>query len=258
MATSYPISVEYGVAGDHWASGHHTGIDIAAPSGTALYSPVAGQVLIAGPHSKYGNYVVIQGQDGRQYLFAHLSGFSVQPGMNVTPGTILGATGATGNVTGPHLHFEVKENGKAIDPTPFLDQNSLWTGQAGAKAPKTKAKLTPQPNSDDLLKQAAFTLAGVVGMMTGADVGPLAVMLTNIGQGMRAQGAVQTPEQAAAGMEATAKAEQPESVEVAAEGESEPPEGGVEMDPMEQDYDDGGLSQGFMMAHEDSRREAFG
>ncbi|MCL2060767.1 MAG: M23 family metallopeptidase, partial [Oscillospiraceae bacterium] len=68
----------------------------------------------------FGNYVKIKGIDGREYLYAHLFNTSVSVGDKINSGTPIGIVGSSGNSTGPHLHLEVKENGKYVDPYPII------------------------------------------------------------------------------------------------------------------------------------------
>jgi murein DD-endopeptidase MepM/ murein hydrolase activator NlpD len=97
----------------------HKGIDFAAKTGTPVHATAAGTVIAAGPiaenDGRYGNAVIID-HGGKQSLYAHLSSVNVRPGQQVQAGQRIGAAGATGFATGPHLHLEVRENGHLIDP----------------------------------------------------------------------------------------------------------------------------------------------
>jgi murein DD-endopeptidase MepM/ murein hydrolase activator NlpD len=97
----------------------HKGIDFAAKTGTPVHAAAAGTVIAAGPiaenDGRYGNTVIID-HGGKQSLYAHLSSVHVRPGQQVQVGQRIGAAGATGFATGPHLHLEVRENGHLIDP----------------------------------------------------------------------------------------------------------------------------------------------
>ncbi|MFJ9775994.1 peptidoglycan DD-metalloendopeptidase family protein [Kitasatospora sp. NPDC101157] len=113
----------YGVAGSMWASGHHTGQDFVASTGTPLRAVANGVVVKAGNGGAYGNEVEIKLADGKYAQYAHLSVIGVKIGQNVTVGQQLGLSGATGNVTGPHLHFEIRtgpEYGSDINPVTYL------------------------------------------------------------------------------------------------------------------------------------------
>ncbi|MBM6888449.1 M23 family metallopeptidase, partial [Pseudoflavonifractor phocaeensis] len=98
----------------------HTGIDVSATTGTPITAAKSGQVIISekgtGSTWSYGEYVVIDHGDGTTTLYAHMSYRAVSEGQIVTQGQYIGDVGATGNVTGPHLHFEVRKNGQRVDP----------------------------------------------------------------------------------------------------------------------------------------------
>lgn len=127
-----PVSAKqgtaYGVAGSMWSSGHHTGVDFAVPTGTSLKAVAAGTVVKAGPGGAYGNEVVIKLADGKYAQYAHLSSISVSAGQAVTAGQQVGLSGATGNVTGPHLHFEIRTTpnyGSDVDPIAYLRSHGV-------------------------------------------------------------------------------------------------------------------------------------
>ena len=98
----------------------HTGIDVSATTGTPITAAKSGQVIISekgtGSTWSYGEYVVIDHGDGTTTLYAHMNYRAVSEGEIVTQGQYIGDVGATGNVTGPHLHFEVRVNGQRVDP----------------------------------------------------------------------------------------------------------------------------------------------
>ncbi|MFJ2260314.1 peptidoglycan DD-metalloendopeptidase family protein [Streptomyces sp. NPDC087844] len=117
------IGTAYKMSGSMWSSGYHTGVDFVVPTGTALKSVGAGTVVSAGWGGAYGNQVVIQLADGHYAQYAHLSSLSVSAGQTVTGGQQVGLSGATGNVTGPHLHFEIRttpDYGSDVDPLAYL------------------------------------------------------------------------------------------------------------------------------------------
>lgn len=99
----------------------HSGIDIGAPTGTPVVATATGTVVSAGWNGGYGKAIVIQHNDVQQTLYGHLSEISVQPGQQVTQGSVIGLVGSTGNSTGPHLHFESRSPNAtgwvAVDPT---------------------------------------------------------------------------------------------------------------------------------------------
>ncbi|MFJ5232068.1 peptidoglycan DD-metalloendopeptidase family protein [Kitasatospora sp. NPDC088391] len=117
------VTTGYKVAGSNWSSGYHTGIDFPVSTGTSLKAIAAGTVVSAGNGGAYGNQVVIKLADGKYAQYAHLSSISVSAGQSVTAGQQIGLSGATGNVTGPHLHFEIRttpDYGSDIDPVAYL------------------------------------------------------------------------------------------------------------------------------------------
>lgn len=98
----------------------HQGLDIAAPTGTPITAAASGTVIVAGSQGGYGNLVVIDHGGGLATAYAHQSRLAVQEGDSVTQGGLVGYVGSTGHSTGPHLHFEVRVNGAARDPVPYL------------------------------------------------------------------------------------------------------------------------------------------
>ena len=99
----------------------HTGIDIAAPLGTAVNSAAAGIVIVVAHTSVgYGNYVIVAHGYGVLTLYGHLLETDAYPGEAVTQGQLIGKEGATGFATGPHVHFEVRINGQFVNPMRFL------------------------------------------------------------------------------------------------------------------------------------------
>ena len=126
-------------------SGHtHAGKDIAAPAGTAVRAAQCGTVTSAGyDGSGYGNLVCIQHEGGVSTCYAHLSTITTTKGTYVHVGDVIGKVGCTGSCTGPHLHFEVRENGKTTNPEPYLQGTRSIAGAKAstAAAPKATAAL---------------------------------------------------------------------------------------------------------------------
>jgi len=112
-----PIASPFGPRGN----GFHPGIDLAAPTGTRVGAAAAGRVVFAAyDPSGYGSLVEVAHGGGVLSMYAHLSTISVRVGQSVATGTRVGRVGSTGEATGPHLHFEVRVRGAAVDPVPSL------------------------------------------------------------------------------------------------------------------------------------------
>jgi Meckel syndrome type 1 protein len=129
-------------------SGHtHAGQDIAAPTGTAVRAAQCGTVTTAGADgSGYGNLVCIQHEGGVSTCYAHLSEIDTTKGAYVHVGDVIGKVGCTGSCTGPHLHFEVRETDKPVNPEPYLAGTKTIPGTSGsatATAAAPSAATTP-------------------------------------------------------------------------------------------------------------------
>ena len=122
--TNHHIGTGYGVSGRYWSSGHHTGVDFPVSKGTPVYSIGDGQVVDTGYNRAYGNYVEIYHGDNIYSFYAHASSVIVSAGQHVTKGQQVMKSGATGNVTGPHLHFEIRSPGpryaNCVNPMNYL------------------------------------------------------------------------------------------------------------------------------------------
>jgi murein DD-endopeptidase MepM/ murein hydrolase activator NlpD len=127
-----PYGTRFGVAGRMWSSGRHTGLDFPARTGTPVHAVAPGQILGVGRKGPYGNHILVQHGHGLQSLYAHLSE-AVRDSGAVSPGQMIGRVGATGNVTGPHLHLEARLNGKPVDPMPYLTGVTSDTGGKGVQ-----------------------------------------------------------------------------------------------------------------------------
>ncbi|CAM5531889.1 M23 family metallopeptidase OS=Streptomyces alboniger OX=132473 GN=CP975_16705 PE=4 SV=1 [Streptomyces alboniger] len=124
--SSYTLTSHFGDAGSMWSSGHHTGLDFAAPTGTPLKAVHTGTVKEAGWAGAYGYRTVLELDDGTEVWYCHQSSMNVSAGQKVSTGDVIGRVGATGNVTGPHLHMEVHTaSGANIDPLAWLQGKGL-------------------------------------------------------------------------------------------------------------------------------------
>ncbi|WP_328942967.1 peptidoglycan DD-metalloendopeptidase family protein [Streptomyces sp. NBC_00250] len=110
----------FGQRGSMWSSGRHTGLDFPAAVGTAIRAVAGGRVSMAQGGGPYGLHVMVNHGNGLSSLYAHMSSMLTQVGDTVQAGQTIGRVGATGNVTGPHLHLEARRNGATVDPMPFL------------------------------------------------------------------------------------------------------------------------------------------
>jgi hypothetical protein len=109
----------------------HTGVDIAAPVGTAVHVTADGVVASAGWSGSYGKLVTVDHGNGLETYYAHLSQFLVVPGQEVRRNEIIALTGGTGHVTGPHLHYEVRVGGTPVNPYKYLSSPRTQMAAAG-------------------------------------------------------------------------------------------------------------------------------
>ncbi|MEV7867107.1 M23 family metallopeptidase [Streptomyces sp. NPDC088124] len=124
--SSYTLTSSFGQSGSLWSSGYHTGLDFAAPTGTPVKAVHSGTVKSAGWSGSYGYRTVLELEDGTEVWYAHQSSLSVSAGQKVSTGEVIGRVGATGNVTGPHLHLEVHTaGGTGIDPMAWLNGKGI-------------------------------------------------------------------------------------------------------------------------------------
>ena len=111
-----PITSPFGM---RWGR-MHEGIDIAVPTGTPVHAAASGSVIYAAWMTGYGNLVVLDHGNGLATAYAHNSSLLVSLGQRVSQGQAISLSGSTGNSTGPHVHFEVRVNGIAVDPLRYL------------------------------------------------------------------------------------------------------------------------------------------
>lgn len=117
LPVPYPVTSHFGYAPDYFGGTiYHTGVDMACPVGVSVSNVMGGKVTFAGySPAGYGNLVVVE-NDGVQAFYGHLSQVNVQVGDRVDAGDLVGLTGNTGKSTGPHLHWEIRVDGTAVDP----------------------------------------------------------------------------------------------------------------------------------------------
>ena len=113
----------YGVRSDPFrgTAAMHAGVDIPGPVGTPIYATADGIVARSAWVGGYGNLVELEHGRGLQTRYGHLSRITVAPGTRVTRGQVIGLMGSTGRSTGSHLHYEVRMDGRAVNPVPYLD-----------------------------------------------------------------------------------------------------------------------------------------
>jgi len=116
---AYQLSARFGERGYHWSTGWHTGLDFVVRTGTAVHAAARGAIIFAGWAGPYGNRIEIDCGNGYIVTYNHLSKIEKTSGV-VELGDEIARSGATGNVTGPHVHFEVLYNGAFINPAVWL------------------------------------------------------------------------------------------------------------------------------------------
>jgi Membrane proteins related to metalloendopeptidases len=111
----------------------HKGVDLAAPMGTPVYAPADGKVSRASWFSSYGLYISVEHGGEMQTRYGHLSRLNVAEGQVVRKGDIIGYVGSTGRSTGPHLHYEVRVDGTAVNPIPYMQTSIASSSEGDAK-----------------------------------------------------------------------------------------------------------------------------
>ena len=121
---------------------NHKGVDLAAPMGTPVYATADGFIGRADWFSSYGNYVQIEHGADLETRYAHLSSIAVSAGSRVRKGDLIGYVGSTGRSTGPHLHYEVRVAGDAVNPVPYMVESEaqqafvIAIGEGGQGGPE--------------------------------------------------------------------------------------------------------------------------
>ncbi|HZV84235.1 MAG TPA: M23 family metallopeptidase, partial [Brevundimonas sp.] len=127
------------------ASANHRGMDFAVPEGTPVAAAAGGEVIFAGTRGNYGNRVVIRHANGTESAYSHLSGFGVRVGDRVSAGQTVARSGSSGNVTGPHLHFEITRGGQFVNPASVLDDEAAPPLAASRSTPDAGSSIASEP-----------------------------------------------------------------------------------------------------------------
>ena len=127
----------------------HTGLDLMAPYGSPIRAPLGGTVIFVGVWYGYGNMVDIRHENGMVTRYGHLSKFApgIHPGAAVETGAVLGNIGTSGHAQGAHLHFEVRIDGKVMDPKPYLGLAACPILPGKRPAPLVEEARAPPPTS---------------------------------------------------------------------------------------------------------------
>ena len=141
---SAKLTSEYGMRTHPVLGGRrqHKGIDLASPTGTPIYATADGVVSKAEWFGGYGNYIQIEHGAELETRYGHLSQYAVVTGQRVSKGDLIGYVGSTGRSTGPHLHYEVRVAGEAVNPTPYMVETTaaqafaLARGRGGEGGPE--------------------------------------------------------------------------------------------------------------------------
>jgi len=112
----------------------HKGLDLAVPAGTPIRAPADGVVEKASWFGSYGNFIEIAHGGNMETRYGHLSAYNVVEGQQVHKGDVIGYVGTTGRSTGPHLHYEVRIGGEAVDPMPYMQMGQLTLVASDAAA----------------------------------------------------------------------------------------------------------------------------
>jgi hypothetical protein len=148
MKTLYRQTSDFGAI-EPVRNGVHTGIDLAMPVGEPLRSVVDGWVTkVWAGDGTLGKGVTIKGVDGREYIYGHMDSVAVKVGEAVNRAGLIGESGNTGNSSGPHLHFAVRENGQYVDPTRHKETlDSFAITYEGPSNTRESMELCPQSDS---------------------------------------------------------------------------------------------------------------
>lgn len=127
------------VTGKALVDGHHDGYDLAAPMGSPIRASKAGRVTFAGARGGYGQAVILSHEGGWTTVYGHASRLAVKVGQEIAAGQVIAYVGSTGHSTGPHLHYELRRDGQAVDPRLAVAAALRPAGAPAAKAAPKKA-----------------------------------------------------------------------------------------------------------------------
>ena len=162
----YDPSSDFGYRSDpfHGGGAFHAGIDMTGKTGDAIHAAADGVVVRAGWWAGYGKVVVVDHGNGLESRYGHMSRFHVKEGDVIRQGQVIGGMGSTGRSTGTHLHFEVRLDGRALDPQPFIDLASFGVGVPARSRPTVIAPIDIASNepfaplaSDDMVMAGGRT-----------------------------------------------------------------------------------------------------
>jgi len=155
----------YGRPNSGYSAGHHTGIDYGVSMGTPVYAAAAGRVVRVTSGGSYGQRIEIEHNGKVWTLYAHLSASSVRVGDTVSAGQIIGKSGNSGNSTGPHLHFEVRQGqnryGNTVNPMKFLDGSTTPSAYVDQPMLGEDSTTTVPLNTLDLLQSTPLDQVGM-------------------------------------------------------------------------------------------------
>ncbi len=131
IPSGYPLHADINVNSHYGVRKHpvhqsmkfHKGTDLDGNFGDRVYATADGRVIVVGFEEALGNYIKVQHKYGFESIYGHLQSVSVKKGMFIKKNTLIGKVGATGIVTGPHLHYTIKKNGHYLDPFEFIYMN---------------------------------------------------------------------------------------------------------------------------------------
>lgn len=179
------VGTGYGASGDMWGGGKHTGDDYPQPIGTPVKASLDGVIINTNPGSDYGKTVEIDHGDGYQTLYGHLSEVLVSVGQKVVRGQIVAKSGDTGNVTGPHLHYEVRKGkNNPVNPDQ-LKSNGLGSALSASGSNDLNPNVAQMFGSGDtaslLLGGGSYMATSSSGASTSSSAGGTAGLILGTG-----------------------------------------------------------------------------